>query len=171
MESRGRALKLRFVRELQQNCHHYFTLVTMNEEYDPVSNNFSDAAYRFINFKLASGSFLEKFFFIDSCTLENKNHFVFAYLELLLLRNVFKRIKFGFRPVRHSCEDINQTFAKNLRRLLSDEAQTLAHFQDVLRTIFQARSIYELPKRIMICSGIFKTLKPLLHVVAFSHYK
>jgi len=49
---------------------------------------------------------------------DNKNHYLLAYLSLLIARDVYEEVKLGFLVVGHTHEDIDGCFgclSKNLK--------------------------------------------------------
>ena len=54
---------------------------------------------------------------LDNCAGENKNHYLFAYLSLLVAKGVFKTVHLGFLMVGRTHEDIDAMFSRFSERL------------------------------------------------------
>jgi len=55
---------------------------------------------------------------VDNYVKDNKNHYLLAYLSLLIARDVSEEVKLGFLVVGHTHEDIDGCFgylSKNLK--------------------------------------------------------
>ena len=70
---------------------------------------------------------------LDNCARENKNHYLFAYLSLLVAKGVFKTMHLGFLMVGHTHKDINAKFSRFSERLRIEMTFTfprsMKHFQ------------------------------------------
>ncbi len=64
---------------------------------------------------------------LDNCGSENKNHYLFAFLSLLVARGAFKMIQVGFLMVGHTHEDIDAMFSKFSEKLRTSMTFTFPH--------------------------------------------
>jgi hypothetical protein len=58
---------------------------------------------------------------------DNKNHYLLAFLSLLITREVFKEVKFGFLIVGHTHEDIDNCFGYLSKKLSEQNNYILAN--------------------------------------------
>jgi hypothetical protein len=58
---------------------------------------------------------------------ENKNHYLLAFLSLLIAREVFKEVKFGFLVVGHTHDDIDNCFGYLSKKLKEQNNYILAN--------------------------------------------
>ena len=61
---------------------------------------------------------------LDNTPRENKNNLLFTYLHMLLVKQVFKKIKVGFLIVGHTHDQIDQMFSRFSTRLAKCKAFT-----------------------------------------------
>ena len=67
---------------------------------------------------------------LDNCVGENKNHYLFAYLSLLVAKGVFKTVHLGFLMVGHTHEDIDAMFSRFSKRLQKEMTFTFPHLME-----------------------------------------
>ena len=67
---------------------------------------------------------------LDNCAGENKNHYLFAYLSLLVAKGVFKTVHLGFLMVGHTHEDIDAMFSRFSERLQTKMTSTFPHLME-----------------------------------------
>ena len=68
---------------------------------------------------------------MDNYSSNNKNHFVFAFLSLLIARRVFDIVEVGFLLVGHTHEDIDGTYEILLAKILCKDSFTLKYYEYV----------------------------------------
>lgn len=123
---RGRVLKTRLVSLLKHSNPPRLSLFTMTEEYKIGANHVIKALQRFFNCKATYGQLPNTMFVqLNNCAQKNENRFVFSYIELLLLQNIFKQIEVAFFSMGHSHEEVDQVFRHTSCRLRGEEAITL----------------------------------------------
>lgn len=61
---------------------------------------------------------------LDNTARENKNQLVIAYLNMLVEKDVFKKVKLGFLLVGHTHDQIDQMFSRFSARLNGKDAKT-----------------------------------------------
>ncbi|XP_052275699.1 uncharacterized protein LOC127875011 [Dreissena polymorpha] len=83
----------------------------------------------------ANNNFLPPNLFIqaDNCWRENKNRYVFAFLELLVAEQVFHEVHMSFLIVGHTHEDIDAKFSEVSRLLNTKDAEYFDDFLNVLK--------------------------------------
>lgn len=66
---------------------------------------------------------------MDSCTRENENWYLFAYIESLASYNVFSKAVVSLIPIGRTYDDIDQEFRRTPHRLKSTDVATLSDFR------------------------------------------
>jgi len=122
----GRALKVKLVGVLEHGIVQHLSLFTMTTEFETGANHVIEALHRTLMAK-ASTKNLQGVLCVqlDNCTRENKNTFMFAYLESLVAWGVFTEVSASFLPIGHTHADIDQTFSCTARRLRNNNAITM----------------------------------------------
>ncbi len=138
---RGNALKVRLIGILQHGSPNKLRLYTMTEEQQTGANHIVEALHRFLN-DLATASKIPSYLHIqaDNCVRENKNRFIFGYLESLIAWNVVDEIEMSFLPIGHTHEDIDQSFSATSNALRENNAITLGEMQKVLRSVYNKQT-------------------------------
>ena len=72
---------------------------------------------------------------LDNVASDNKNHYVFMFLSLLIALGVFITIKVGFLLVGHTHEDLDRTYRRMSSNLKSKDIYSLPEMADTYRTI------------------------------------
>jgi len=64
---------------------------------------------------------------MDNCVKDNKNQHLLAFLSLLMVRDVFEKVKLGFLVICHTHEDIDGCFSYLSKKLREDNNYILAN--------------------------------------------
>ena len=72
---------------------------------------------------------------LDNATSDNKNHYLFMFLSLLIALGVFITIEVGFFLVGHTHEDIDGTYRRMSSNLKSKDIFSLLEMMDTYHTI------------------------------------
>lgn len=67
---------------------------------------------------------------LDNFITKNKNHYLFAYLSLLVAKGFFKMVKLGFLMVGHTHEGVDALFSRFSERLQTKMIFTFPHLMD-----------------------------------------
>lgn len=108
---------------------------------------------------------------MDNCGRENKNRFLFSYLEALVRKGVFKEVFVGFLPLGHTHKDIDQVFSRTAERLRSNDAITLhdmhVHLSNVYGNIVVVSEMQTMINWSVLCNNT----KCLTNVSGFSSHR
>ncbi|XP_052218113.1 uncharacterized protein LOC127835717 [Dreissena polymorpha] len=87
-----------------------------------------------------SNNFLPPILYIqaDNCWRENKNRYVFSFLQLLVSERIFNEVHMSFLIVGHTHEDIDARFSMISRTLGSKDAEI---FEDLLKILQSAERV------------------------------
>ena len=72
---------------------------------------------------------------LDNEASDNKNHYLFMFLSLLIALGVFNTIEVGFFLVGHTHEDIDGTYKRMSSNLKSKDIYSLPEMMDAHHTI------------------------------------
>ncbi|XP_052213079.1 uncharacterized protein LOC127831989 [Dreissena polymorpha] len=114
-----------------------------------------------------SNNFLPPILYIqaDNCWRENKNRYVFSFLQLLVSERIFNEVHMSFLIVGHTHEDIDARFSMISRTLGSKDAEI---FEDLLKILQSAERVTKI-------FDVKKWLEPNLNVAQHAtqplHYK
>ena len=171
-DDRGHSLKVRLIGLLQHNQQNKLHLFTLTEEYPSGANHVVEAIHRFLNERVNQSTLPRTFYVqVDNCTKENKNRFLFSYLESLIRWKLFDEIVVGFLPVGHTHEDIDQTFSRTSERLRCNDAITLSDLHGELRNVYNDRTSVCVMKNVVNWSGLCEEEKCLTNIKNFSKYR
>lgn len=76
---------------------------------------------------------------VDNFDKENKNRYMFAYLESLVTWKIFRTIDVLFLPTGHTHEDIDQAFSHTSEWLCTNDAITLSDLPTQWRQTYGGR--------------------------------
>ena len=76
---------------------------------------------------------------LDNTTKQNKSHFLFGFLGLLVKWKVFKKIIVGFLPVGHTHEDIDQLFSRLAVYLRHNNALSRSQLAQCIRRAYKSK--------------------------------
>ncbi|XP_053378700.1 uncharacterized protein LOC128548244 [Mercenaria mercenaria] len=79
----------------------------------------------------------------DNCRRENKNKYVFAFLELLVRQRIFREVYFSVLIVGHTHEDIDAAFSKISRSLKKKSAETLPDLLQCIPNVERVGEAYD----------------------------
>ena len=80
---------------------------------------------------------------LDNSTKDNKNKYLMAFLSLLTIRGVFKKIQVGFLLVGHTHEDIDAYFSHLSKALKSRNTFVVA---DLIKAFMESQELSFMPK-------------------------
>ena len=127
-DDRGHKLKVKVVAALEHGRQKKLNFYLMTEEFETGSNHIIEAIHRTLDAKyLEEGKLPANLYLqLDNCTRENKNRYLFSYLEILVKIGVFLTVQVSFLPIGHTNEDIDEAFSVAARHLKHSAAHTLA---------------------------------------------
>ncbi len=168
----GHSLKVRLIGLLEHNQRNKLRLFTLTEEYPTGANHVVEAIHRFLTERI-NRSVLPRTFYIqvDNCTKENKNRYMFSYIESLLRWKLFDEVMVSFLPVGHTHEDIDQTFSRTSDRLRCNDAITLSDLHAELRQVYNDQTSVGAMKNVVNWSGLCEKEKCLTNIKNFSKYR
>jgi hypothetical protein len=76
---------------------------------------------------------------LDNTSRENKNKFTMAYLNMLVEKGVFKKIKVGFLLVGHTHDQIDQMFSRFSKKLNKQRAFRLESLEEIIRDSYRPK--------------------------------
>ena len=171
-DDRGHSLKVRLIGLLEHNQQNKLRLFTLTEEFPTGANHVVEAIHRFLSDRVHSSELPRTFYIqVDNCVKENKNRFLFAYIESLIRWNLFDEILVSFLPVGHTHEDIDQTFSRTSDRLRCNDAITLEDLHGELRTVYNNQTFVGSMNQVVNWSGLCQQEKCLSKVKNFSKYR
>lgn len=166
----GHAIKVRLIGILEHAVQNKLILLTMTDDFESGANHIIEALHVCLNDHdgdIPSTIYIQ----LDNCGKENKNRFLFSFLEFLVCMKVCKVIEVGFLPVGHTHEDIDQAFSCTAERLRSNDAVTRADLHCQLEKVYNNRTVVREMKSIVNWSGLCSSEKCLSPVSGFSHYR
>ena len=141
---RGHAMKVRLIGVLRHAVPNQLHLFTMTEEFPTGANHIIEAIHRVLTTVQENQSLPKQLYIqLDNCSKENKNRFLFSYLECLVAWRLFDEIIVGFLPVGHTHEDIDQSFSATSSRLKSADILTLSDMHTELRRCYNNQTRVE----------------------------
>lgn len=169
---KGHALKVRLIGILTHSVPNKLHLYTLTEEYETGANHIIECIHRLLNAMGNSGTLPRRLFIqMDNCSRENKNRFVFAYLESLVEVGLFNEVLVGFLPVGHTHEDIDQSFSTTSTRLRTAQAITLSDLHAELRQCYNNRTSVEHIDSMVNWSGLCELEGCLTNVQGFTQFQ
>lgn len=170
---RGHAIKVRLVGVLQHSVPNKLRLFTMTEEHRTGANHIIESIHLSLTDILSEQGRLSRKLFLqfDNCTRENKNRFLFSYVESLVQLEVFDDIIVGFLPVGHTHEDIDQSFSVTSARLKSKDIITLSGMQAELRKAYNNTTKVKHLKSVGNWSRLCEIEKCLTNIQLFSQFR
>lgn len=134
---RGHAIKVKLIGVLQHSTKNVLRLFTLTDEHETGANHIIESIHRTL-LDLQKTQVLPRIFNlqVDNCTRENKNKYLFSYLESLVQWCLFDEVIVSFLPVGHTHEDIDQTFSRTSERLRSKDAITLKELRSELSNVY-----------------------------------
>ncbi|KAL3683390.1 hypothetical protein R1sor_001412 [Riccia sorocarpa] len=107
---------------------------------------------------------------LDNTVRENKNNILFAYLAMLLDRNIFTKIKLGFLLVGHSHDFVDQMFSRFSQALRRENAFTMSRLRSVIQNSYDPKPItsvilqtWDFKNFIETEPKLFRTLNDITH--------
>ncbi|KAL3701174.1 hypothetical protein R1sor_019196 [Riccia sorocarpa] len=101
---------------------------------------------------------------------ENKNNILFAYLAMLLDRNIFTKIKLGFLLVGHTHDFVDQMFSRFSQALRRENAFTMSRLRSVIQNNYDPKPItsvilqtWDFKNFIETEPKLFRTLNDITH--------
>lgn len=168
----GHSLKVRLIGVLEHGARKHLSLYTMTAEFETGANHIVEALHRTLSSKALGSKLQGKLFLqVDNCTRENKNSFLFCYLECLVAWGVYEEIFVSFLPIGHTHSDIDQAFSCTSRRLKFNNAATMEDLHDELRKSFTPEPSVSRMLHIINFSGLCKMENCIGKVKPFSKYR
>ncbi|KAL3689390.1 hypothetical protein R1sor_015699 [Riccia sorocarpa] len=78
---------------------------------------------------------------LDNTVRENKNNILFAYLAMLLEKNVFTKIKLGFLLVGHTHDFVDQMFSRFSQALRRENAFTMSRLRSMIESSYDPKPV------------------------------
>ncbi|KAL3682469.1 hypothetical protein R1sor_000491 [Riccia sorocarpa] len=107
---------------------------------------------------------------LDNTVRENKNNILFAYLAMLLDRNIFSKIKLGFLLVGHTHDFVDQMFSHFSQALRRENAFTMSRLRSVIQNSYDPKPItsvilqtWDFKNFIETEPKLFRTLNDITH--------
>ena len=168
----GHSLKVKLIGVLEHGVQKHLSLYTMTAEFESGANHIIEALHRTLTRK-AMGSKLQGTLFVqvDNCTRENKNRFLFCYLECLVAWGVFLEVQVSFLPIGHTHADIDQAFSCTSRRLHCYNAATMDDLIGELRLSYTPEPSVCRMNHVANFSGLCTNENSIGKVHAFSKYR
>lgn len=133
----GHALKVNLTRVLDHRLRNMLYLFTITERDETGASYDIDAIDPFINHESKASPLPSTLYVkLDNCSRENKNWFLFAYIENLVAWSIMDEIEVAILPVGHTNEAIEQAFRKTAEYLRSHDAVTLEDLHSELRETY-----------------------------------
>ncbi len=171
-DDRGHTLKVRLVGLLEHNQLNKLRLYTLTEEYPTGANHVIEAVHRFLSERVNQSTLPRTFYIqVDNCTKENKNRFLFSYIESLIHWNIFDQVEVSFLPVGHTHEDIDQTFSRTSDRLRCNNAITLRDLHHELKQVYNDQTSVVSMKNVANWSGLCEKESCLTNIKNFSKFR
>lgn len=171
-DDRGHSLKVRLIGLLEHNQKNRLRLFTLTEEFPTGANHVVESIHRFLTERINQATLPRTFYVqVDNCTKENKNRFLFAYMESLLRWKLFDEIVVAFLPVGHTHEDIDQTFSRTSDRLRCNDAITLEDLHGELKHVYNDATSVGAMNNVINWSGLCETEKCLTNLKQFSKFR
>jgi len=105
---------------------------------------------------------------VDNCTRENKNKFLFSYLEGLVAWGVLTELQESFLAITRTYSDIDQKFSCTSRRLASKNTVAMDDLVSELRTCFSLQTVVTRMLHVINFSGLCKQERVIGSVKPFS---
>ena len=168
----GHSLKVRLIGVLEHGVRKHLSLYTLTAEFETGANHIIEAIHRTLT-KKAMGSSLQGTLYlqVDNCTRENKNTFLFCYLECLVAWGVFEEVHASFLPIGHTHADIDQAFSCTSRRLRSHNAVTMEDLVEQLRVSYTPEPSVSRMLHVANFSGLCRSENSVGKVHAFSKFR
>lgn len=168
----GHSMKVRLVGVLEHAAVKILSLYTMTEEFETGANHIIEAIHRTLMNKSLKVRLPDIIYLqVDNCTRENKNRFLFAYLECFIAWGVFAEVYVSFLPIGHTHADIDQTFSCTARHLRNTEAVTIRELIEELGNSYHPLPVVSRMLHIINFSELCKKDKCLTAAKNFSQYR
>lgn len=169
---RGHSIKVKLVGVLQHGVQNHLRLYTLTDEHQTGANHIIESLHRSISDISEKCKLPRRFNLqVDNCGRENKNKFVFSFLECLVQWGVFDEVIVGFLPVGHTHEDIDQTFSRTSERLRNRDAITLSDLHNELSQTYNKNTQVSHMDKIANWSGLCGKEKCLTSVEGVSQFQ
>jgi len=168
----GHGLKVKLIGVLEHGSNKNLSLYTMTPEFETGANHIIEALHRTLAAKdVARGLKGTLYLQVDNCTRENKNTFLFSYVECLVAWGVFVEVHVSFLPIGHTHSDIDQTFSCTSKRLASNTAVTIDDLHSELRKSFTPQPAVTRMLHLINFSSLCKNEGIIGKVQPFSKYR
>jgi len=136
-DTSGHAIKVKLVGLIEHGVENRASLFTMTDNFETGANHIIETMHRYLDRRNGQIGLPQTLFIqMDNCTRENKNRYLFAYLESLVSWGVFREVHVSFLPVGHTHTDIDQLFSRTATRLHKNCAITLKDLHSELRVSY-----------------------------------
>ena len=170
---KGHKMKIKCVGVLEHLIEKKVSLFPMTEEFATGANHVIEALHRVLDTKFHEEGKLPPSMYIqlDSCSRENKNHYLLSYLEWLVGLGVFNDIQASFLPVGHTHEDIDQAFSSLARHLRTTDAFTLNDLMEEMRNTCRKGATVAQMNNLTNYSGLCDSEKCIRKVRGLTQYR
>lgn len=174
-DSRGHGLKVHLIGVLQHCSINKLTLFTMTDDHQSGANHIIECIHRFINDRARDQPLPRRLFIQgDNCVRENKNQYLFSFLEALVLWNVFDCVEVGFLPVGHTHSDIDQAFSTTAERLRYHNAVTLPELHHQVSQCYNEHTVVSSLGQVANWSGLCDKLQcnnTIKYITQFRYFR
>lgn len=154
-EERGHLLKMKLIGLLEHGVLNQLSPFAMTEEIETRANHVIETIHRSVIHE-ADQQVLPPTLYVqlDNCSRENKNLFMFLYLESHVAWSVFEEVIVSFLLVGHTDEDIDQTFSRTSNILCLFDSITLQDLPSALRAAYIKNTKVDHLHNVANCSGL-----------------
>ena len=170
-ETRGHAIAVKLIGILEHAATKVLSLYLLTEQYESGANTIIESIHRNLTRRALRVSLPSTLFVqLDNCSRENKNRFLFAYLESLVAWGVFCEVFASFLPIGHTHADIDQAFSCTSGRLRGNNAVTMDDMMMELTKSYTPEPQVSQLKGVINFSGLCRATKCLVNVTGFTAY-
>ncbi len=168
----GQAMKVRLIGVLEHASLNTLRLYSMTEEHKTGANHIVESIHRTLN-DIAMVATLPPCLYIqaDNCFRENKNRYLFAFVESMVAWKLFDEVEVAFLPKGHTHEDIDQSFSATSNALAHHNAVTLRDMHDVLRSTYNRNTQVSHMKQVINWSQLCENSVCLNGITNFTNYQ
>ena len=161
---RGHKFKVKCIGCLEHRSSKKLWIHTMTEEFLTGANHIIEVIHRALTArKSETGRLTEVLYLqVDNCTRENKNRYLFGYLELLVALGVFMEVEVSFLPVGHTHTDIDQAFSVVSRILSRTDAATMTELINAIDSCYLGKASALRLEKVANFSGLCEQAKCLV---------
>lgn len=171
-DSRGHGLKVHLIGVLQHSSPNRLRLFTMTADHESGANHIIECCRRvFSELYMLKNLPWKAFIRFDNCIRENKNRFVFSYLEFLVTIGLFDEVEASFLPVGHTHCDIDQAFSTTAERLRHNDAITLEDLHTEVQKCYNDQTTVTALKQLGNWSGLCTSQNCLTEIDGLTQFR